>query len=274
MEVKWTKLDVGLFDNRKIKQIRTLPEGDSIIIIWLQLICLAGTTNDGGKIYLTDEIPYTDQMLSTALNEPLATVQLALATFEKFGMIDVVDEIIYLRNWEKYQAVEELDRIREQNRIRQKRWYDSHKEIPNVIPNGGLTEPNTDLTEQNKNKKENKNKNKNIYFIPPTIEEAREYFVSLSYTDSEADRFYDYYTSNGWKVGKGKMKDWKAAARNWMRNEKSWKQPSRSKLPDFENINGYHELDKKGPQMTPEEAKDWYDNLIKELEAEDGNTSK
>jgi len=256
MEIKWIKLDVGIFDNRKIKQIRTLPEGDSIIVIWLQLICLAGITNDGGKIYLTDEIPYTDQMLASAFNEPLTTVQLALATFERFGMLDVVDEIIYLRNWEKYQAIEGMERIREMNRKRVAAYRERQKQIE---CNADVTLRNDDVTEQNKNKIENKNKKKNIYFIPPTFEEVSSYFNSVSYTDNEAERFYDYYTSTGWKVGKGKMKDWKAAARNWIRNDKAWKQKviTETKLPDFQ-------AQYKTP-MTEEEAEKHYDKVAEEL---------
>jgi len=128
-EIKWIKLDTSLFDNRKIKQIRTLPEGDSLVVIWLQLMCLAGTVNDFGKIYFTDEIPYTDQMMATAFGEPLTTVQLALTTFEKFGMIDIIDDIIYIRNWEKYQAVEGMEKVREQTRKRVANYREKQKQL-------------------------------------------------------------------------------------------------------------------------------------------------
>lgn len=51
-------------------------------------------------------------------------------------------------------------------------------------------------------------------FSPPTVDEVREYCVTKGYT-VDPNRFVDYYTSNGWIVGKTKMKDWKAAVRNW-----------------------------------------------------------
>jgi len=53
-------------------------------------------------------------------------------------------------------------------------------------------------------------------FIVPTIEAVKEYFIALGFP-AETDRFFDFYTSKGWLVGKNKMKDWKAAARNWTR---------------------------------------------------------
>ena len=95
-EVKWIKLDVNMFDNRKIKMIETMPDGDTIVCIWLKILCLAGNTNDCGNVYFTPGIPYTDQMLAAQLNRPLSTVQMALSVFEQFGMIDVIDNISYI----------------------------------------------------------------------------------------------------------------------------------------------------------------------------------
>lgn len=116
-EVKWIKLSSNIFDNTKIKQIEVLPDGDTIIVIWVKLLCLAGNINDNGFVYLTKEIPYTDQMLATQFNRPLTTVQLALNIFKQYGMIDIIDDILYISNWEKYQNVDRLSEIREYNRL-------------------------------------------------------------------------------------------------------------------------------------------------------------
>ena len=72
-------------------------------------------------------------------------------------------------------------------------------------------------------------------FKAPTVEQAKEYFANQGYMESEAERFVDHFTANGWKVGKSPMKDWKAAARNWMRNVKDWNggyQQTMAELPD------------------------------------------
>ena len=50
---------------------------------------------------------------------------------------------------------------------------------------------------------------------PSGVEEVTAYFATLGMPYNEAQRFVDYYTANGWKVGRNPMKDWKAAARNW-----------------------------------------------------------
>ena len=120
-EVKWIKLCTDIFSNRKIRQIESMPEGDAIIVVWLKLLTLAGETNAGGMVYFSKSIPYTEQMLATAFNRPLATVQLALRTFEAFGMIEIVDNFINIPNWEKYQSIDRLAEIREYNRLAQQK---------------------------------------------------------------------------------------------------------------------------------------------------------
>jgi hypothetical protein len=51
------------------------------------------------------------------------------------------------------------------------------------------------------------------------LQEVQEYFASQKFPTVEAEKFYNYFQSNGWLVGgRTKMKDWKAAARNWMLN--------------------------------------------------------
>lgn len=59
--------------------------------------------------------------------------------------------------------------------------------------------------------------------ISPSLEQVQEYFVSQKFPAMEAEKFYNYFQSNGWLVGgRTKMKDWKAAAQNWMLNVKKF----------------------------------------------------
>ena len=127
-DVKWIKVSTDMFEsNRKIKQIEMMPEGDTVLVIWLKLLLLAGNVNDGGAIYLTPEIPYTEEMLATELRRPLNTVKMALAVFERFGMIEIIDDILHLSAWEKYQNIEGMERIKEQNRLRQQKKRENQK---------------------------------------------------------------------------------------------------------------------------------------------------
>lgn len=117
-DVKWIKIVTDIFDNRKIKLIRKMPEGAELVVTWFQLLCLAGETNDNGLIYVTKTIPYTEDTLSAAFDTPLPIIRLALDTFQQLEMITIYNSFLCVSNWEKYQNVDGLTKIREQTRKR------------------------------------------------------------------------------------------------------------------------------------------------------------
>ena len=81
-------------------------------------------------------------------------------------------------------------------------------------------------------------------FAPPTLENVSEYCREMGYTNVDAARFIDFYTSNGWMVGKNRMKDWKAAVRNWDRREKN---PQRQDgAAEVSKKNRFHNLEEHG----------------------------
>ena len=73
------------------------------------------------------------------------------------------------------------------------------------------------LQDKDKDKDIVKVKAKVKRFVKPTIEEVADYCNERN-NDVDAEKFYDYYSSNGWKVGKNAMKDWKASVRTWEKN--------------------------------------------------------
>ena len=234
MDIKWIKLATDIFDNKKIKQIETLPEGDSIIVIWFKLLALAGSVNDSGFVYFTKDIPYTEQMLAAYFNRPLTVIQLALSIFEKFEMIEIIDNVIFVSNWEIYQNVEGMEKVMEQGRKRVANYRERKKLECNVTSN---VTSNVTVTQCNaidkdidididKRKDIPKGISKRKCFAPPTVDEVRAYCQERG-NNIEPQRFVDFYESKGWMVGKNKMKDWKAAVRNWENRDKPSPQESK-----------------------------------------------
>ena len=129
-DVQWIKIFVNMFDtSRKIKRIEKMKNGDTIIVIWFKLLCMAGAINDGGAIYVTKDIPYTLEDLADDLRKKENIVQTALDTFVEHGMIFKDDAgFIVVKNWEKYQNVEGLEKVREQNRKRVAAYRERQKE--------------------------------------------------------------------------------------------------------------------------------------------------
>lgn len=138
-EIKWIKIATNIFDDEKLLLIETMPEADAIIVIWFKLLCMAGKQNNNGVFMLNDRIAYTEEMLSTIFRKPLNVVRLALTTFEQYGMIEVIDNVITIPNWEKHQNIEKLETIKEQTRKRvaeyRKRQEEKLLELKNVTQN-------------------------------------------------------------------------------------------------------------------------------------------
>lgn len=123
MEVRWIKLSVDMFDNKKVKALRKLPDGDRIVLIWVMLLTMAGRCNANGMIFLTENIPYTPKMLADELSMEEGTVNLALEALKRFDMISVDDatEYIMVTGWQEHQNAEKMNEIREYNRLAKQR---------------------------------------------------------------------------------------------------------------------------------------------------------
>lgn len=112
-EVKWIKIVTDIFDDEKMLLIESLPSADSIIVIWFKLLCLAGKNNNSGVFMLNERIAYTDEMLATIFRRETNTVRLALKTFEIYGMIEIINDVITIPNWSKHQTLDQLEERKE-----------------------------------------------------------------------------------------------------------------------------------------------------------------
>ena len=116
-EVKWIKITTDIFDDEKILLIESLPDSYAIITVWFKLLCLAGKQNNSG-VFMMGRSPYTEGMLATIFRMKETTVKLALETFNQFGMVEIIDGVITIPNWEKHQSLDQLEQARENTRQR------------------------------------------------------------------------------------------------------------------------------------------------------------
>ena len=152
-EVKWVKLTTDMFDNRKVKHLRRLPEGNNIVLIWVMLLTMAGRCNSGGMIFLTENIPYTPKMLADELDFEENTVILALNALEQLDMIVTDSGFFTIAGWEEYQNIEGMDKIREQNRLRQAKFKQKQRLLSgNVTDNVTVTQGNATEEEREEDK--------------------------------------------------------------------------------------------------------------------------
>ncbi|MDM5436193.1 phage replisome organizer N-terminal domain-containing protein [Bacillus hominis] len=167
-DVKWIKLSTNMFEDEKIRLIESLPDADTLLIIWIKLLSQAGKTNASGYIFLSENIPFTEEMLSTLFNRPIATVRLALQTFKQFGMIDITeDQYICISNWEKHQNIDGLERVKQLNAERNKKYRERKKQQQLALENKGedsdtcvTSRDDTDIEEDKELDKEKDKKKK------------------------------------------------------------------------------------------------------------------
>lgn len=118
-DVKWIKITTDIFDDEKILMIETMPGADSIIVIWFKLLTFSGKQNNDGVFMMNNRIAYTDEMLAAIFRRDINIVRLALKTFEEFGMIEVIENVITIPNWNKHQTLDAYEQKKERDRLYQ-----------------------------------------------------------------------------------------------------------------------------------------------------------
>ena len=267
-DVKWIKIVTDVFDDEKILLIESLPESDGLIVIWFKLLCLAGKQNNNGVFLMNNKIPYTEEMLAAIFRRPLNTVKLALQTFENFGMIEVVDGVIVIPNWDKHQSLDKLEMAREKTRERVAKHREKQKQIAlgegkkeeekpgneqcNVTCNSEVTLRNANREDKIRidkirlEKRESTERKINSDFSPPTLDEVLNYakqqnemaFVGgFKCSQQTATEFFCHYDAIGWVIGnenKTPIRNWQSKLRLWALspNKYKTKQELDDEIPD------------------------------------------
>lgn len=247
-DVKWIKLNPEFLDGSSFKFMRRAKmEGvvdfrDKLESVWFELLGLAGQVNNQGSFH-NDEIAYnTYEEIAIMLDRTEKEIELCMNFYLNHNMISIINDCFQLTNWVKYQNVKGLEEIREKGRRRVAKYREKNKvkQLCNVTCNATVTLPSLEEVDldieldKDKDKDKTKEKNKNVNSkkpkvksgtnIPPTLEEIKEY-ANSKYLLVDTEKFYNYYGSNGWFVGKTKMKNWHFAIATWEKNIKS-KNPS------------------------------------------------
>ena len=216
----YLRLKDNFFDSDELKILESMKDGYLYSNILLKLY-LRSLKNDG-KLVVNDRIPYNAEMLASVTGHQIGTVKLALSIFKDLGLIDVLENgAIYMLDIQNFigKGSSEADRKREyRQRIETDRTnvQTNLREISEKSPPEIEKEIEKEL-EIELDTKANKSPTKAKRFVKPTLSEIEQYCIERK-NNVNAEQFYDYYESNGWKVGKNSMKNWKAAVRTWEKN--------------------------------------------------------
>ena len=239
----WLKLKDDFFRDKRIKKLRRIAGGDTYTVIYLKMQLLS-IKNNGMLIYEGIEENFAEE-LALELDEDTENVKVTLAFLQGNGMIEETEPDHFLMT-ETIKCIGSESASAE--RVRKHR----EKKAQALLQcNAQVTDGNTEIEkekdieielEEDKEKEKEKTKGKAKRFAKPTLEDIQAYCIERN-NNVDAERFFDYYEANGWKVGKNPMKDWKASVRTWERNGYTDTKPQTTQKPSAYSNGGNVFLD-------------------------------
>lgn len=244
----YLRLKDNFFDSDELKILESMKDGYLYSNILLKLY-LRSLKNDG-KLVVNDRIPYNAEMLASVTGHQVGTIKQALSMFKELGLIEILENgAIYMLDIQNFigKGSTEADRQRlYDRRISEERKQKKLTQSRNLeeILEKSTPEIEEELEIDIEIEKEihssaKSTTTKRKRFEKPTLSEIEQYCIERK-NNVNAEHFFDYYESNGWKVGKNSMKDWKAAVRTWERSE--YRKPNSKKNSKEDAINVVNNL--------------------------------
>lgn len=241
----YLRLKDNFFDSDELKILESMKDGYLYSNILLKLY-LRSLKNDG-KLVVNDRIPYNAEMLASVTGHQIGTVKQALSIFKDLGLIDVLENgAIYMLDIQNFigKGSSEADRKRE---YRQRIETDRTNVQTNLRQISEKSPPEIEIELEREIKIEKEKEidssasttTKRKRFEKPTLSEIKAYCIERG-NKVDAQHFFDYYESNGWRVGKNSMKNWQAAVRTWERSE--YRKPNSKKNSKEDAINVVNNL--------------------------------
>lgn len=222
----YLRLKDNFFDSDELKILESMKDGYLYSNILLKLY-LRSLKNDG-KLVVNDRIPYNAEMLASVTGHQVGTIKQALSMFKELGLIEILENgAIYMLDIQNFigKGSTEADRRRSYDRkIAQEKELLKVESVRNLreISEKSTPEIEIELEKDIEIEKEihssaKSTTTKRKRFEKPTLSEIKEYCIERG-NKVDAQHFFDYYESNGWRVGKNSMKNWQAAVRTWEKN--------------------------------------------------------
>ena len=222
----YLRLKDNFFDSDELKILESMKDGYLYSNILLKLY-LRSLKNDG-KLVVNDRIPYNAEMLASVTGHQVGTIKQALSMFKELGLIEILENgAIYMLDIQNFigKGSTEADRQRLYDRRisdeRKQKKLTQSRNLEEILEKS-TPEIEIELEKDIEIEKEihssaKSTTTKRLRFEKPTLSEIKEYCIERG-NKVDAQHFYDYYESNGWKVGKNSMKNWQAAVRTWEKN--------------------------------------------------------
>nr|DAO59252.1 MAG TPA: replisome organizer protein [Caudoviricetes sp.] len=234
----WLKLHKDFFQRKEIKRLRKIAGGDTYTIIYLKML-LRSIMSDG-KLYFDGLEDDFASELALDLDEKEENVQITVQYLLKSGLLEMCsDEEYYLPDTKDSTGCETAVASRVRKYREKQKALQCNTDVTQVkhLCNGEI-EKELEIEKEIKIEIDSSAKStttKRKRFEKPTISDVKRYCIERN-NNVDPQHFVDYYESNGWKVGKNSMKDWKAAVRTWERNGYNQSAKLKSSKTDAMNV--------------------------------------
>ena len=231
----WIKLKTDFFNQETMDLLLSQPNGCQYVVLY-QMLCLSTANSDGEMATRVGEmiVPYNiDKIVRDTKYFDHDTVTVALGLFKQLGLIYAEEDgVLRIANFVQMVGSESANREavkKREYRLRQKIKMiedgSGDKKVDKLSDRDKSIEIRDKSIEYRDIDKEKKSKKKSAKrFTPPTVEEVKAYCQERE-NNVDPERFIDFYTANGWKVGKNPMKDWKASVRTWEKRDSKASNP-------------------------------------------------
>lgn len=202
-DITWIKIKTDMFDNEKIKLIERMPEGDTILIIWIKLLTYAGKANYNGFIMLSENIPMNIEEMAIIFNRPLEKVRYAIQILLRYKMLEInEEEVVLIANWEKHQNIDGMERVRQLNAIRNKEYRDRKKQLTLEMPseNSDVTVTSRDGTDIDKDIDKE-------YILSGSKTDSIPYKEIIDYLNQKANKKYKHTSQKTQTLIKARFKE-------------------------------------------------------------------
>ena len=173
-DIKWIKIATDIFEDDKILMLETLENSESIILIWIKLLCLAGKNNNGG-VFMLGKKPYTTRTFATVFRMPEELVKIALAEFEALDMIEMINGTVTIPKWDKHQSIDAYEKKKEYDRqYRAEKRAMKKEEKSRTTSNDSSYDPSYEVVSRIEENRIEKNREEEIRIEKNRIEKNEE----------------------------------------------------------------------------------------------------